>query len=486
MKKIILSAVCVLLTFMLSGCSFELIDSGSLLRPPKTTGAEQEICEAINVAIGRQPLLRYPRSGEYRSSIVLRDIDGDAQDEAVAFYCEAAESGVSSFAIVDSIAGKWTVTDRIDGPGGSVDKLMFGDVVGDGRTEILISWSAGIGSSTKRLTVYSLKNGKLELIDIEGENGEEPASAAGCTDAVVFDIDNDGVCELVTAKLDNRTDKCYARMFKCLSDGSIRKLYAAGSCLLDSSVTRYGQFTDAMLDDNHTALVIDGVKDTGEMVTEVVRWDSAKANLTAPFNSRTTGEVSGTDRPAAIKSADIDGDGIMEFPRCELLPCFDSSSEEPFYVTDWYDFNFADDALAEVCTQSSVVNPYDGYHLIIPRQWDGLSVKYDSTYKILSFFTVKGELQTVTVPIEEIEPGAHEIERDEENGTATVETMVDVYDSELFRIRVFDSSETGKPAPNFKALAEKDGSVIAVLICDADTDMEISENIIKTCFDLMQ
>ena len=37
-------------------------------------------------AKGSWQLLKYPKTGEYRSAIILKDLNGDGEEEALAFY----------------------------------------------------------------------------------------------------------------------------------------------------------------------------------------------------------------------------------------------------------------------------------------------------------------------------------------------------------------------------------------------------------------
>ena len=70
MKKICALALAVLLIFTFTGCGSVMFESNSMLRPPKTSGDAQEISEALQKTVGRQPFFRYPRSGEDRKSVV--------------------------------------------------------------------------------------------------------------------------------------------------------------------------------------------------------------------------------------------------------------------------------------------------------------------------------------------------------------------------------------------------------------------------------
>ena len=77
--------VCVMaLPFLFSGCSSIGVDVQTLMRPPKATGERQEIYEAVEQQAGSGFIWKYPRTGQYRSAVIMQDVTGDGVEEAVA------------------------------------------------------------------------------------------------------------------------------------------------------------------------------------------------------------------------------------------------------------------------------------------------------------------------------------------------------------------------------------------------------------------
>ena len=73
------------LTFA-SGCNISDFGTENLLRPPTSMGDEAEIEQLISDTAKNNYILKYPKSGNYRSAITMTDLNGDGMDEAVAFY----------------------------------------------------------------------------------------------------------------------------------------------------------------------------------------------------------------------------------------------------------------------------------------------------------------------------------------------------------------------------------------------------------------
>ena len=57
-----------------------------LLRAPQPTRLQSAVQKALVGYLGETPQMKYPRGGEELSPIVLRDLDGDGADEAIAFF----------------------------------------------------------------------------------------------------------------------------------------------------------------------------------------------------------------------------------------------------------------------------------------------------------------------------------------------------------------------------------------------------------------
>ena len=484
MKKSGLLALLICLTLTFSGCSFQFMDSASMLRPPKTSKTEQEICAALTDAAGNQITLRYPRNGEYRSAIVTEDVDSDGDSEALVFYCASIDSAATSIALIDTVNGEWQLAANIEGPGGNVDRLLFGDVLPNGKKEIIIGWSVSTGRGL--LTVYTFENGTLVPVEIADEIGAEPQSAAGYTEVAVCDIDMDGSAEILTATLNTGVQSSSVRMLKCLSDGSSVKLYVAGSCALDGSVTKYSEVKIGMLDDNHQALLIDSNKGTDVMVSEAVYWDAATANLYAPFNFGDDAAVSGTDRLALTACSDMDGDGTVEFPRHTLLAGYSEQDQTKFYRTDWYSYDSASGTLSRDTDVSSVIDTADGFYMLIPSQWNEISVRRDQSTSSVSFFTVERSMETVTVSADEAQDYAQVISVDEEDGTAEVVKENVQLGTELFRIRSFDIADASLLDDyGYTELTRMSDLIWSVYIYNNDLDFDVSYNIIRACFNVL-
>lgn len=391
---VIMIIVCLLAA---GGCSSSYFDTDSLLRPPQGTGDEQSILEALEDTIGRQPLLRYPRKGDYRSAIVRADIDLDGSQEAIAFYRRSTDSVTTDVALVDKIDGKWQVVAHREGPGGDVERVLLGNFnkVGDAQSslEVVVGWSASASSCI--FSVYSIAGGVFsELECTEAFPLEESQSCTAYTELLVHDFDSDGTEELLSLHLNTASSTAIVRMFKHEITEESSSMNVIDSVYTDGNVTKYSQLKFAALTDSTNALVIDSYKDSNLMVTEIVMFDRVTGRLTTPLSARETGLAASTERGTLIDSRDIDQDGIIEFPQNDYLPGYPDAQGVSRYLTTWCLFEQPLEEGEDVLKPklSSILNMTDGYCLMLTQQWLGhITVKYDTKSHIMYFHEVVSE-----------------------------------------------------------------------------------------------
>ena len=112
--KNVLSAflIAALIAVSTGGCNVTDLGSDSLLRPPKTMGDEAEIEQLIADTAKHGYTLKYPKSGSYRSAIIMSDLDGDGVDEAVPFTVRERmlQGYICSLCIRTRMSGNYRLT----------------------------------------------------------------------------------------------------------------------------------------------------------------------------------------------------------------------------------------------------------------------------------------------------------------------------------------------------------------------------------------
>ena len=166
-KAVISAALLCAFAISASGCDGADIGTDNLIRPPKTVGDEAEIEQLIADTAGSGYTLKYPKSGNYRSAIVMKDLDNDGTDEAIAFYRTPNETKAEVHMLVMYCSNdEWKLSENCALDATDVDCVDFADVTGSGTLEILSGYTT-YNSSINNLDCHSYSNGKTNRLTVE-------------------------------------------------------------------------------------------------------------------------------------------------------------------------------------------------------------------------------------------------------------------------------------------------------------------------------
>lgn len=359
----------------LSGCGVMGMDVENRLRPPRVTGDQEEIQNALESGIRAQGLpgqyvLKYPKTGEYRSAFVLKDLDGDGLEEALAFYRPGGEGTNVRIHLLRQLEGQWTSVSDIAGMSTDIDSVAFGDLDGDGSLEIFTGWDI-YNNRDRQLVMYSLNTGELieTFSEIYGQ-------------LVIGDIRSTGHDDLLLLRILSSSNTVTARLL-AMDSGAVVEL---DTTRLDGYIQQFGNAHICSLSDEINGVFIDGFKTGDGMATELVYWDGIR--LIAPLYSEETNTVTDTYRPTPIPSLDINGDGMIEWPQCYELAGVDYSAADPLWRTVWMSWSLSTGE--SLPKSSSIVNLKDSYSLLLPSSWvDMVTATYSAEEHLFQLYTVE-------------------------------------------------------------------------------------------------
>lgn len=356
-KRIIAAGAALVMSVMLCGCNESSVEN--LLSPPKLLDEQNELYSELVKSVGQNVKLKYPQSGDYRSPFVIYNLDDEPGEEALVFYeSKNTSAGESSLRlkIFDKTDGKFEAVYDLACAGSEVESISFPKLSEKGSTNIIVRYTL-LNQSEKAFSVYSYE---------DRTPTELYSSPYVCLD--VFDINGDGVDELITVNYDKQTQTSTAMMFTDGENG-FEKLSQTN---LYSGAGDYMRVTEGKLDEKTSALFLDYSKGGGVSGTDVVY--CASNQLLCPVGVGSTTLLPNIQRVtndymAEIFCYDIDGDGFIEVPNTKLLPGYETvNRSEQLYAMEWYTVAYSKFSLEYY----SYVSSKYSFALIFPSRWLGV------------------------------------------------------------------------------------------------------------------
>lgn len=333
MKKLCAAAMAAVLCLTLSGCSALSLNGPDLLTPPNAEGNQAQIQKLIQKNAGNNYEMVYPRSGEYQSSVIFHDLDGDGYEEAVAMYSTDRET--TRILIADNLGSSYKQLSDCPINALPPESVEFADFDGDGRDEILISYP-GSAAALRSLTVLTV-----------GSEVDQTDMINTCSAHQIGDYNGDGVTDLLTIAVADGTTLPTARLLTSGSDG----LTEQSSCEVASDVSEYAALSFGKINDEISGAVVDGISPNGEYSTQLICYDYNVRGIINPLYL--SDNYINTKRTAAVTSADINHDGIIEIPLCS--PMGYAQNEDSSSVCDRIDWSCYDYQQIELVAKQSAV-----------------------------------------------------------------------------------------------------------------------------------
>lgn len=368
-KRAAVLVIALLLLFPFCGCDVLTTDISKLISPPQMSQQQAQIYKAMknSALIDDDIVLKYPRSGSQRSAIIVQDIDEEPTEEALVFFQNSVETAAEgmglSVCLLDQEDDEWKAKWTLPLQGEDVEQVTF---FTSKRNEkfVIVGYSVeGNAQFSYQILSYS-----------EGELSKVYDGFYQVLD--VYDLDQDGESEIITVAQaesenskvtvdSNLPIKTVASMIQ-YQDGEFRRTHQT---TMSDKVTQYVKITKNQNSFDQPALFLDEQVGTSTYATEILIFkNDALCNLIYP----TPGLYDQTMRTQVPYCYDINQDGMIEIPNTSFMRGYSSSSENPMYVTWWYQIQ--DNAMKQ--TVPAYVNYPQGFGFILPENWvDNVSAK---------------------------------------------------------------------------------------------------------------
>ncbi|MDE5884569.1 MAG: hypothetical protein K2H29_05765 [Oscillospiraceae bacterium] len=357
-------------TFCLSGCSIG-INVDTMLTPPKLSGEQEQIYQALQNAAGTGIRLKYPKSGSYLSAFIIADIDADDSDEAIVFYEKSNMTGTDGglrINILDKVNFRWqSICDR-SAEGSEIEKVIISRLGGSDKINIIVGYSTA-NQSEKYLSVYAYENHYLE---------QTLTHSYALFD--VAQVDPQQHPDLVVLGAVSTSEQAYAAVY-CLEED---RNYHEYKYRFTDNYTDYHQLIYGKLPGQRTALYIDAATGTANIQTEILCLEESEQKLQfVNLLQRCGKSAEETVRRAGLSCMDIDRDGVPEIPVQTMFPGYENAAEpEQIRRTDWL---MMQENL--IFTEYfSYYNANDGYVFLLPEIWQGnVTIRKDTTENEIQF-----------------------------------------------------------------------------------------------------
>lgn len=347
-KTIRALAAAVLLSMTLSGCGgFRLVfNPEELYTLPELPAKYTELNARLSAILEDGAEYAAPTSGSNIQPVQLTDLDGDGQQEAVAFFRKAEDEKPLKIYIFSAEGDSYRQSAVIEGSGASVYSIVYSDLDGDGRTELIVGWR--VNAELQALSVYAL-----------GPKG--PAELLRSVSYVRYantDLDSDGVQELVVLHADEEGEG--VADYYDWQNSALAAQSPVRISITMAELSQQGRLRAGTLRGGEPALFVTGVTEESGAVTDILALRNGE--LTNIVISESTG-VSGEISPfCGLYPMDINGDGRTEVP----AP-YPSNDEKGFPWVDWRSYGLDGGETVET-TYHSIE---DGWYLHIPESWIG-------------------------------------------------------------------------------------------------------------------
>lgn len=360
---------------MLSGCTLGG-SAENLLSPPVIYEEQEDIYDALRKSISGNITLQYPRSGAYRSAFVIKDIDGNGDDEAVVFYSVHDQIRINILDKDDE--GGWQSVCDLEGSGTGIDRMQVGSIGSAERTSIIVGYSVSGGDNI--LKVYSYSEGKVS------ETYTDSYSSF-----FTFDLNGDGQDGLCIIHSNNENIGRKAD-FSVITDTGTQ-VVKKDTVALNDKATDFVGVALGNVGENTPAVFIDELSG-GQLLTEIIY--IAADTLRNPLYLDERQMISDTMRSKGYYSADIDLDGIVEIPSQSYFPGYSQDERDAFLSTNWNVYsNFTINK-----KYSSYYDVEKGFCFVFPGRWDGLvTVKRDEHNGDIVFYKYFADLLNSTVEL---------------------------------------------------------------------------------------
>lgn len=352
MLEILLLAACLLgVSLMLSGCVIKT-SAEELYSLPQLPAEYTELQQILQKLLEDGAEYAAPVSGTNTQPVQMVDLNGDGQNEVVAFFRKSADEKPLKICIFSRNGRSYRQTAVIEGSGTSIYSIAYSDLNQDGRMELIVGWK--VSAELQALSVYAL-------------GGPDPVELMRTpyVKYTLADLDQDQKQEIVVFRADGEGSGIAE--YYGWQNGALDIKSSAVISMTMAELSNQGRVKSGTLSDHTPALFVSGVSDASTEITDVlVIRDGELTNISL---SNVTGVSGAVARYLSLYPTDINDDGVTEVPMPVRIPTLDSDGGAAVsYRIDWYQYTREGTSQKALSTYHDIE---DGWYLVLPEAWKG-------------------------------------------------------------------------------------------------------------------
>ena len=352
LRRFLLTAALMLLPVLgLCGCAYDaeiILDPQGLYCLPTLPEQYTDLNGQIQTILASGAEYAAPASGTNIQPVQLVDLDGDGQEEAVAFFRNPSDEKPLKIYIFKNQGGTYQQSAVIEGSGTAIYSISYQDLEADGKAELLVGWRAS--PELQVLSVYALQSSQpVELI------------RTNYVKYTACELENDGRRALVVLR--SGEEGTGLADYYGWREGHLVLRSSAGVSMTMAELSQQGRITRGRLQEQEPALFITGVTDTARAITDILTVRGGE--LTNITLSDATGISTEGGAFSGLYPADINGDGATEVP----VPVYLQATESgPMLLQriDWGSYTSGG-------TRTTVMRTYhdreSGWYLRLNEKW---------------------------------------------------------------------------------------------------------------------
>ena len=364
-KRIALAGLALAGALLLGGCSAPS-SAEELFTLPQLPLEYSDLSRQINALIEQGYEYASPTGGRNIQSVQMVDLDGDGDEEAVAFFRRSTDEKPLKIIVFSANGEKYERFCTIESSGTAVESVYYQDLTGDKQLEMVVGWR--IAADVQTVAAYSVQKDPKVLMQsgyvrysLEDLNGD------GMPSLLVFHPDDDG----------NSVAEFYS-----WQDETLSVSYSATLSGTMVDLTR-GNVVSGRMANRRAAVYVTGVTEDAQAVTDIITFHFGRGLINVALDPQ-TGSSGAVFPYAQLRPQDINVDGVVEVP----APKVDREGQ-PTGIVDWMAYD--GEGRAKL-TMTTYHNLSGGWFFTLPKEWHGrvTVTTAERNNEIQTIFSVNG------------------------------------------------------------------------------------------------